>query len=319
MKEYTYSVARVRAREASLLTRQDVDSLLSAVDYESALRLIRDRGYRSHDGADSEEIIAAARRELWDFVSELAGEDVLRVLRLSADYHNVKASVKAAFSGVDADGLLLEGGTVPGEFIYDCVKKREYADLDPRLAEVCEGAMALLLRTQDGQACDICIDNALLAELERTAKESGDGFIRRYADLQADTANLKAAYRCALAGRSLSFIENAVYDGGTLNARELELAAAQGVDALCDAVAPTPYGGCVEAMKQGAAALEKWCADELTRLMDEARWDSFSCAPILAYFHAKSTEIAAVRLILSGKRNQLAENMIRERVPRTYV
>ena len=53
--------------------------------------------------------------------------------------------------------------------------------------------------------------------------------------------------------------------------------------------------------------------------MDAARWDSFTAAPIIAYYYAKLTEIGAVRLILSGKRNQLEDNRIRERVPRTYV
>ena len=319
MKEYTYSVARVRAREATLLTRQDIDQLLGIDGYEAALRLIRDRGYRSREDADAEEITAAARRELWDFVAELAGEDVLRILRLPIDYHNIKASVKAVFTGIDASDLLMENGTAGAELIYDCVKRREYGELEPHIAQVCEEALSLLLRTQDGQACDIYVDKAMLAAMDEAAGESGDSFIRGYADLYIDTANLKAAYRCAVAERGYAFIENAVYAGGTLNARELISAASLGLEALYEHLAATRYAGCVEAMKAGAAPFEKWCNDERMRFMDAARWDSFTAAPILAYFHAKETEIAAVRLILSGKRNQLEDNRIRERVPRTYV
>ena len=319
MKEYTYSVARVRAKEASLLTRQDIDQLLGIDGYEAALRLIRDRGYRSREDADAEEITAAAHRELWDFVAELAGEDALRILRLPVDYHNIKASVKAVFSGMDGSDLLMENGTADGSMILDCVRRREYDDLDPHIAQVCEEALALLLRTQDGQACDIYVDKEMLAAMDETARESGDSFIRGYADLYIDTANLKAAYRCAIAERGLPFIENAVYSGGTLNARELISAAAQGLEALYDYLTATRYSGCVEAMKAGAAPFEKWCGDEIMGFMDAARWDSFTAAPIIAYYYAKVTEIGAVRLILSGKRNQLEDNRIRERVPRTYV
>ena len=346
MKEYTYSVARVRAKEASLLTRQDIDQLLGIDGYEAALRLIRDRGYHgaapqisdlsrggsplanlqaqracnlSREDADAEEITAAARRELWDFVAELAGEDALRILRLPVDYHNIKASVKAVFSGLDGSDLLMENGTVDAELILDSVKRREYGELDPHIAQVCEEALSLLLRTQDGQACDIYVDKEMLAAMDETAKQSGDSFIRGYADIYIDTANLKAAYRCAASERGLAFIENAVYHGGTLNVRELASAAALGLDALYEHLASTRYGGCVEAMKAGAAPFEKWCGDEIMGFMDAARWDSFTAAPIVAYFYAKSTEIGAVRLILSGKRNQLEDNRIRERVPRTYV
>ena len=319
MKEYTYSVARVRAREATLLTRQDIDQLLGADGYDAALRLIRDRGYRSRDNADVEEIASAARSDMWEFLSELGAKDALRVLRLTVDYHNAKAAVKSVFSHTDAQDLLLEGGTVDSELLYECVKRREYGELDKALAEVCEEALSLILRTQDGQVCDMFIDNAMLAAIEAAAAETGDGFIRKYADVMADTANLKTAYRCARMERSAAFIENAVYPGGTLNAALLTGAAASGLDALYDYLAATPYGGCVDAMRAGAAAFEKWCADEIMRFMDAARWESFTAAPIIAYYYAKTTEINAVRLILLGKRSRLDDNLIRERVPRTYV
>ena len=319
MKDYTYSVARVRAREATLLTRQDIDQLLSADSYESAVRIARDRGYRARDNADAEEIASAARRDMWDFLDELEAGAALRVLRLSVDYHNIKASVKAVFSNTDAEDLLLDGGTVPKDLIYRSVKQRSYDELDPSLAKTCEDAMSLLLRTQDGQVCDILIDRAMLAAIEAAAAQSGDGFLARYAALMTDAANLKAAYRCARTGRSESFIENAIQPGGTLSAPQLIAAASSGLDALCDYLAATACAGSAEAMRAGAAALEKWCADETMRFMDGARWESFTAAPIIAYYYAKSTEINAVRLILLGKRSRLDDNLIRERVPRTYV
>ena len=319
MKEYTYAVARVRAKEASLLTPQDIDQLLSADTYASALRMIRDRGYRSREGADAEEVAAAALNDVWDFVGGLEGAEALRILRLGVDYHNIKAAVKSVFSGLDAEDLLLDHGTADKRAINESVKRRDYGELDPALAQVCEGAMALILRTQDGQACDIYVDRAMLAARDETARASGDSFIQGYAHLLIDTANLKAAYRCAAAERSLSFIENALYDGGSLNARELASAAAAGPDALRERVAATAYGGGAEAMKKGAAAFEKWCGDEIMRFVERARWDSFTAAPILAYYYAKSAEISAVRLILSGKRNRLDDTRIRERVPMTYV
>lgn len=319
MKEYTYSVARVRAKEASLMTRQDIDQLLGADSYETALRVARDHGYAARESADAQEVAAAARRELWAFIDELEGAAELRALRIGIDYHNVKAAVKSVFSGVDGSDLLLENGTVDGEAILDAVKRREYGELDEKLAAVCEEALALLLRTQDGQACDICVDKAMLAAMDEAAAKSRDAFIRGYVERYIDIANLKAAYRCAIAERNLAFIENALYGGGSLNARELSLAAAKGLEALTELLASGRYGAGAQAMKVSAARFEKWCGDEMARYLEAARWDSFSVAPIVAYYCAKSAEIATVRLILSGKRNQLDDGRIRERVAGTYV
>ena len=189
----------------------------------------------------------------------------------------------------------------------------------PMLAAVCEEATSLLRATQDGQVCDICIDKAMLAAIDAAAERSGDAFLRGYANLQIDTANLKTAYRCALTERAMPFIENAVYFGGTLDVPALVAAATSGPDALYDAAAAVPYRGCAEAMRAGAAAFEKWCADEIMGFMESARWDSFTAAPIIAYYYAKTAEINAVRLILLGKRSRIDEKLIRERVPGTYV
>ena len=224
------------------------------------------------------------------------------------------------FSEIDGEDLLLDGGTADKKEIYMCVKTREYKELDERLARACEEAVTIINRTQDGQLCDIYVDNAMLKAVADAAEESGDAFVKKYADMLADTSNLKTAYRCAVSGKNLSFTENAVYDGGTLNVSELERAAAAGIDALCEFVRPTGYGECAEYMKSGSAAqLEKYCADEIMRFMESAKYESFSCAPIIAYYYAKTAEINAVRLILSGKLNMLGDDMIRERVRMTYV
>lgn len=316
MKEFTYSIARVRAKEAALMTGQDIEQLLSTDSRESALRFVRDHGYRSEDESD---ITAEAQKELWAFIEELADEETIRILRLPTDYHNIKASVKAVFSGIDGKDLLIDGGTVDKNEIYECVKAREYKELDRRLAEVCAEAAMILNQTQDGQLCDIYIDKAMLAAVEDAADKSGDTFVKKYADMLTDTSNLKTAYRCAVSEKNLSFIENAVYDDGTLNTADLKKAAAGGLDTLCEFVEPTEYGSCAEYMKISAAAFERHCADEIMRFMGSARYESFSGAPIIAYYYAKTAEINAVRLILSGKLNRLTDDMIRERVRMTYV
>ncbi len=317
MNEYIYSVARVRAKETSLLTGQDMEQLLNSDSFESALLMLHDRAKQGE--RDISGICADAERELWTFLEELAGADVLKTLRIPIDYHNIKASVKAVFSDTDASDLLLGGGTADAETIYESVKQREYGELEPSLAAVCSEATSILLRTQDGQLCDIYIDRAMLRAEEDAAKESGEDFMVRCARLHADTANLGAAYRCALSQRSLSFIENALYDGGSLSADALAKAASGGMDSLYRYVGSTSYDSGAAAMRSGAAAFEKWCADEMIKLAKEAQFETLSCAPIIAYYYLKSAEINTVRLILSGKLNHLDKDIIRERVPEIYV
>ena len=90
MKEYTYSVARVRAKEKQLLSEADIEQLISLSSYDEVLRMLRDKGYEADAKAVSP--LAASERAVQDFLGETIGDDILKVLNLHIDYHNIKAA-----------------------------------------------------------------------------------------------------------------------------------------------------------------------------------------------------------------------------------
>lgn len=305
MKDYTYSVARIRAKEAALLSSRDIEQLIAASDIAEAERLIRDK--------------SGSTEPLGKELEGLADEELISFLKLPTEYHNIKAAVKAVYADADPAGLLIDGGITDKDVLYDAVKSREYGRLRKETARVAEEAMTLLLQTHDGQLCDLFTDKAQLAAEESAAAGLKDGFIMSYAKLKADLTNLKTALRCALTGRSRAFIENALYPGGSLNFAALSAAAEAGAQALREYAAGTEYGEGARYMKDGAAAFEKWCDDRIMELMDKARFESFSAAPVAAYAYAKTTEQKVVNLVLSAKRSGLDNDIIRERVRRLYV
>jgi V/A-type H+-transporting ATPase subunit C len=315
--DYIYSVARVRAKEASLLKKSDLERLIAAEDFDEALKFLSDKGYDASGGID--ETIAENARETNEFLAEIADDKIMDIIRLPIDYHNVKAAVKAVFSDVSADGLMLSGGSVGADTIYESVKKREYGALGEELSDAAIGAMSLLRKTQDGQLCDIQLDNALLCSMEKKANETEDEQIIKYAKTRADLANLKAALRCARLKKGRAFVENALYDGGTLNISRLSEAAQSGENAVCEFVRGSAYSDLEESMKKSVSEFEKECDNVLTAIFAESKYESFSASPILAYAHAKKTEQNALRLILSAKKNQIPNEIIRERVRELYV
>ena len=46
---------------------------------------------------------------------------------------------------------------------------------------------------------------------------------------------------------------------------------------------------------------------------------TFTIGPLVAYILARQSEISNVRIILTGKENDLPDSMIRERISKTYV
>ncbi|MDD4422638.1 MAG: V-type ATPase subunit [Eubacteriales bacterium] len=66
--DYAFAVARIRANEPGLLTESDLDQLISAENYSSALRMLEEMGWIESE--DREDIDAALKRHgmrVWRF------------------------------------------------------------------------------------------------------------------------------------------------------------------------------------------------------------------------------------------------------------
>ena len=75
----------------------------------------------------------------------------------------------------------------------------------------------------------------------------------------------------------------------------------------------------MEALKTSLSAFECWCDSFLIRRLQPQRYNPFTIGPLAGYLLARESEIKSVRLILSAKRNGLAEQTIRERLRECYV
>ena len=75
----------------------------------------------------------------------------------------------------------------------------------------------------------------------------------------------------------------------------------------------------MEELKKSLAAFERWCDNRMIRTIKPEIHNPFGIGPLAAYILARDNEIKTVRIILAAKRNDLPEEMLRERVREMYV
>ena len=68
--DYAYAVARVRAHESRLLTRADLDRLLTAADEAECRRILADRGYPAR-GTAAEMLSASKDPEVGELARQI--------------------------------------------------------------------------------------------------------------------------------------------------------------------------------------------------------------------------------------------------------
>lgn len=321
-EDYVYAVARIRSKELALLTRADIDALLSSKSYDDAMRALYDRGYGDSQSFSSPDaLLSYESAKTWELVSELTGGDLspFKLLLYPVDYHNVKAAIKTALRDGDGEGVFVNSGTVKPEEILDAVRKSEYDELPQHLRDVAREAADTLVTTSDGQLCDIIIDKKALEETLKAGRASGNAMLAEYAELYVALADIKIAVRCCKTGKRADFMRMALAQCATLDITKLIDAACDGTEALYEYILGTKYSGAVEALGESLSAFEKWCDNRVMELIRTQKANAFTIAPIAAYILARENEIKAVRIVLYAKQSGLDEASVRERLRDMYV
>ncbi len=317
--------AMLRAREPKLLNNERAERMLDAGSYEDAAKLLTDCGYpdmSQSTAAEVEEILAERRAEIFGELSRLSPDkELVDLFKLKYDYHNAKAILKAEAVGTDAKRLLSDAGRVPGQELLEIYNEEHYSLLPATLGRAMAEAKATLARTANPQLSDFVLDRAYFEELRFVAERVDSDFLRGYAKVSVDSANLKSAVRTLRMGKNQDFLAEVLIDGGSVSVQRL--IGASDKDSLAALYAHTPLE---KAAALGAEALsggsmtpfERACDNAVTDYLRSAKLVSYGPEAVAAYLAAVEGEIQAVRMILTGRLAGVRPQAIRERLRDLY-
>ena len=324
-KQYYYAVARIRSKELSLLSSSFLEQLLGIKTPQEGLRLLQDKGWEVPESGNSEserveKMLQAEKKKTWELIGEMVDDmSVFNVLRLENDYHNLKAAIKQALTTDKKNDIFSEEGTVPSSVMCDAVAQRDFSILPEPMREAAAEAMETLLHTHDGQLCDLIIDRAALIAIGQAGAKTGSSILELYGELTVAASDIKVAVRAAKTGKDLKFLKTALAPCRTLDIDALASAAVEGTEKICEYIMNTDYAGAAEELKKSPSAFERWCDNLIIRNIKPEISHPYTVGPLAAYIIARENEIKTVRIVMSGKINDLPEQSIRERVREMYV
>lgn len=319
--DYAYAVGRIRALELKLLTKSDIDTLLSAKSAEDALRALGDKGWDTENVTpDSfESVLTQESEKTWQIIEETVPEpDQFNLLKYKYDFHNLKVALKSIMLRSDNDDYFINSGTCDPAVLKKTVSQKDFKSVPEHLRDAAEECYTVLLETGDGQLCDIIIDKAALEHTVKSGEKSG-GFMKGLARLMCATADIKIALRGCRTSKNLGFFERSLAACDGLDIERMARAAASGENDLLDYLGTTDYSECVGYIEKSALEFEKWCDNIIIEYVRSAKMTALGISPIVAYILAREAEIKAVRIIVSAKHNNVSQDVIKERLRETYV
>lgn len=318
--QYIYAVARIRTKEMSLLDKSFFEQLLSCKSYKECLRLLADKGWGKNGDESAEELLVIERNKTWELMRELVEDmKVFDTFLYGNDYHNLKASIKQVYKNEDIPNIYINQGTIPSEIIYKASKEHDFSLLPDYMREVAEEAYEVMMHTGDSQLCDVIIDKASLETLYKKGKETNNDLLEKYAELKVAASDINIAIRGLKTGKNKEFFLRSLANCDTLDKSRLIEAALEDKDAIYSYLSTTVYADAIDTIKDSQAAFEKWCDNLIIRFIKPQKYNPFTISPLAAYILARENEIKSVRIVLSGKLNDLPEESIRERLREMYV
>lgn len=318
--QYLYAVARIRTKESSLLDKADLDQLMNCKSEAQCLRLLTDKGWGRAGDENAVQILNVERDKTWNLIGELVEDmSVFNTFLYGNDFHNLKAAIKQVYTNTKFDDIYINQGTITPDSITQAVKEHNFSALPEHMQGCAEEAYQILMHTGDSGLCDVIIDKAALETTLKKGKATDNVLFAKYAELKAAVADINIAIRSCKTGKDRTFMDRALAECDSIDKKDLIAAALEGMEAIYGYLMNTVYEDAVTAIKESSSAFERWSDNLIIKHIRPQLYNPFTISPLAAYIIARENEIKTVRIILSGKRNEIADNSIRERLRDMYV
>lgn len=318
--DYIYAVACIRAKEKTLLTDADVQTMVGMKSEKEVLSYLTEKGWG--DGSvdsDMETVLSNEEEKQMKLLNTLGvDKKIIDTLFIQELYHNLKAAIKEVCTGIEDGQAFYEHELYGKTQLMSIMRDKEFEKLPEDMQQVAEKALDLMLTTRDGQRLDVMIDRACLDAIEKVAATTKDKFLADYAETKVVIADIKIAVRAADTKRPLQMIEDALAPNRKFDVKKLAAAAAVGREEVYGFLERTDYRSAVDALKDSFSAFEKWCDDFIMSTLMNQKTNIQSSGPIVAFFLAKQNEIRTARIIMTAKANGFSDEVISERVRKMY-
>ena len=318
---YVYAVARIRVKEKSLLSDQDIQKMVSMSDPEQVLRYLREKGWGEAGKETGFDAMAETEREKTSALMKELGIEpgVFEVLDLPQLFHNLKTAIKEVLSQTSNPGAYYQHEKFGGEKMKNILLKKDFDALPEFMRETAKKAYQVMTESGDGQRCDCVVDRGTLAAMTEQGRRSGSKLLEQYTQMLAAVSDIKIAVRALKTGKSKAFLTDALAPCGSFDVKDLANATVSGEESFYSYLENHGFKEAAGELRVSPASFEKWCDDRIMETIRPQKANPFSMDPVVAYYLARENEIRTVRILYTAKSNGFSEEETRERVRKMYV
>jgi V/A-type H+-transporting ATPase subunit C len=329
---YAYATARIRARETKLLPISRLERLFEITDTVDTIKFLTEAGYsgetpnNGREGTeDVEKLLTSELKKAYEFIEEIVPDPlVINLLKKKFDYLNAKLILKAVYLKIDVTRELSDLGTIEPIKLQKLINERKFDEVTEIFGKAILNGEESFNKTGDPQIIDFILDNACYLEMLDDAEKSQEPALVKLVNVLIDTANIRIFIRSKLLNKDEDFIRKAWIKSGSFNEQMFEEMLKSGLDKLFVVLKDIGYEKLATRLykvvnnENGISEVEKILDDFITLYLKESKYMVMGIEPVIGYLFFKETEIKNARLIITGMKNKISRETIKERLRLGY-
>jgi V/A-type H+-transporting ATPase subunit C len=323
-----YIVGKIKAREALLFDAATYEKMIGIrtarelIDFALNTKAYQAKAARVKSPHDIDTFVRGALQELRTLCRDfLSGNELLFLLFLKYDAHNLKVVFKEEVLKRDLSHLYLECGNVN---VHSLKAAAKGPSRDAHIARLAQKTRSCYAKTHSLLAYALCMDKEVLETLYTEFSARHLDFLRDYARMYIDYYNTMLFLRRAPLFKNdatlARVLTDVVAEGGFIEKAFFMRACAQDDIEGVKKKLLRHYPGLIADVRHcdhASGSLWKVEIDFLRYLITyiaQTRYLSFGFEPIFGFGVLQEQELNNIRFLVTAKQNALDENTIRERL-----
>lgn len=322
--QYASANTLIRIKEKEFLTREQLEQLVRVDSLSQALSQLKNTVY-SNLSDDFDQDLLQHQIMMYKELSELIDDvNVKNVFTLIYVYHNLKVLIKQQLTGLQLEHLLIPIGEYSIDELKQLVQTLESDMLPLNVVDCVRYVVENYQHYENVQSIDLLLDEGYFKHILVCVNQLNDEKLLNTVKFWIDIFNVTTVLRLSKGKLSRSQLKLFLVEGGHLQVSELiDLAM---VNKLKDVVAllnTTPFNFVINLLgvsnESPVGDIERLKDNVTHYYLQDAKYEAFGYLPLLSFVFYKEMEIKNLRLILTGKDNQMDSALLKERMKPVYV
>jgi len=339
-EEYAFANGNIKALEKGLLNKDILDRMIKSSDIVSALKILtesdlNDYSFDLNNPSDFENSLNQELLHTYDIIKSISQVSTFNFLYFTFaskyDFLNIKILIKSKYLKKEfSNDLISPIGTIDIEKLKLAIRDEKYEDIPDSFEFLIKKTFSEYNKFKDPEIIDFVLDRERYIMIFNKIREieiieSEELFLKRFFNINIDLNNIINCIRVKIRGEKKAFIKEFLIPEGDFKIEKIIEIYDSPLSSWFEKLKYTDYKDIVELgvnyfqKNNSLMELEKLRDNFILNFSKIGKYITFGIEPLVGFITAKENDIKNIRIILSGKLNNLSPEKIKERVRDTYV